>query len=110
MESKSREAVVRVPVVVTRNFVLFPERAVPLVINRPQSVAAVNASVEQFDSRVIVVAQRKETGDGSKVFADDPYRVGVLARIDRKIGDNKRGFQLIVTGLQRVRLGELNDT
>ena len=110
MESKSREAVVRVPVVVTRNFVLFPERAVPLVINRPQSVAAVNASVEQFDSRVIVVAQRKETGDGSKVFSDDPYPVGVLARIDRKIGDNKRGFQLIVTGLQRVRLGELNDT
>jgi ATP-dependent Lon protease len=97
------------PVIVTRNFVLFEGRTVPLVINRPQSVAAAEAAVHNHDSRVIIVAQRRETGDGVRVGRDDAYTVGTLARIDRKTGDRKRGFQLVVTGLERVHVSDLSD-
>lgn len=97
------------PVVVTRNFVLYPDRTVPLVINRAQSVAAIEESLGRHGGRVLIVAQRKETGDGSRVAPDDPYSIGVVAKIDRKIGDSKRGFQLIVTGLERARLETISD-
>jgi ATP-dependent Lon protease len=96
-----------IPVVVTRNFVLFPGRTVPLIINRAQSIAAVNAAIEKFDSRVIIVTQKKETGDGTIVAKGDNYSIGVLARIDRFIGDQKRGYQLVVTGLTRVHLKDV---
>ena len=99
----------KIPIVVTRNFVLFPNRTVPLVINRKQSVAAVVAAAEKFDNRIIVVAQKSETGDGSRVSKDETHALGVLARIDRKVGDSKRGFQLVVTGLERVRLKNVSD-
>jgi ATP-dependent Lon protease len=98
------------PVIVTRNFVLFEGRTVPLVINRPQSVAAAEAAVAEHDHRVIIVAQRRETGDGVRVGKDDAYAVGALARIERKTGDRKRGFQLVVTGLERIHLSDVSDS
>lgn len=104
----SEGATIAVPVVVTRNFVLFPGRTVPLIINRAQSVAAVNAAVKNFNSQVIIVAQKKETGDGSIVSKGDSHTVGVLARIDRFIGDPKRGYQLVVTGLTRILLNDVS--
>jgi ATP-dependent Lon protease len=107
MDKQSELPVTGLPVVVTRNFVLYPDRTVPLVINRPQSIAAIEESLSNHAGRVLVVAQRKETGDGSKIVPDDPYMVGVTAKIDRKIGDSKRGFQLIVSGLERVRINRI---
>jgi ATP-dependent Lon protease len=98
------------PVIVTRNFVLFEGRTVPLVINRPQSVSAAEAAVVNYDNRVIIVAQRRETPDGSRIGRDDAYTVGALARIDRKSGDRKRGFQLVVTGLQRINISDVSDS
>jgi ATP-dependent Lon protease len=109
MDANSKAKANRIPVVVTRNFVLFPGRTVPLVINRPQSVAAVLAAAESFENRIIVVAQRLETGDGSRVHKDETHLLGVLARIDKKVGDSKKGFQLVVTGLERVALKEVSD-
>ena len=109
MELQEQAAGAGLPVVVTRNFVLYPERTVPLVINRAQSVAAIEESLANHGGRVLIVAQRKETGDGSRVFTDDPYGIGVVAKVDRKIGDSKRGFQLIVSGLDRVAIREMRD-
>jgi len=109
MDAKSENLMPGLPVVVTRNFVLFPGRTVPLVINRPQSVAAIHSAMESHGGKVLIVAQRKETGDGSRVIAGETFGLGVLARIDRKIGDSKRGFQLIVTGVERVRLHDVTD-
>ena len=109
MDAKSENLMPGLPVVVTRNFVLFPGRTVPLVINRPQSVAAIHSAMESHGGKVLIVAQRKETGDGSRVIAGEAFGLGVLARIDRKIGDSKRGFQLIVTGVERVRLHDVTD-
>jgi ATP-dependent Lon protease len=97
------------PMIVTRNFVLFEGRSVPLVINRAQSVAAAEAAAVDHDHQVIIVAQRRESGDGGRVGKDDSYMVGALARIERKTGDKKRGYQLLVTGLERVHLANISD-
>jgi ATP-dependent Lon protease len=94
----------KLPVIVTRNFVLFPGRTVPLAINRKQSIEALNAAMSHHLQRVIVVLQKKETGDGSTILTDELHQVGVLARIEKKTGDAKRGFQLIIDGLERVKL------
>ncbi len=107
-KGKGRDTIMGMPVVVTRNFVLFPGRTVPLIINRVQSVAAVNASIQSFDSQILIVTQKNESGDGSIVATGDNHMVGVLARIDRFLGDQKRGYQLVVTGLTRVRLSDVS--
>jgi ATP-dependent Lon protease len=109
MDAVVTEGLLRIPVLVTRNFVLYPGRTVPLLINRPQSVAAVTAGQDTFDGRVIVVSQRHETGDGSSINKGEVHLIGVLARIDKKVGDAKKGFQLVVTGLERVALSDVDD-
>jgi ATP-dependent Lon protease len=109
MDAVVTEVLLRIPVLVTRNFVLYPGRTVPLLINRPQSVAAVTAGQDTFDGRVIVVSQRHETGDGSSINKGEVHLIGVLARIDKKVGDAKKGFQLVVTGLERVALSDVDD-
>lgn len=93
------------PVIASRNFVLFPDRTVPLIINRPQSMKAVERSggVEQL---IVVVAER-EHGEDSKVKAEYVYNYGTLARIEKVVGNSDAGYQLHVHGLNRVHLKDV---
>lgn len=96
-----------VPVIPSRNFVLFPERQVPLYINRPQSIEALNQA-KATDQYVIVVAQKSDHSSKT-VSLSAIHQIGTLGKILKVEGESKGGFQVLIEGLRRVRLIDLQD-
>lgn len=64
---------------------------------------ALESVIKSDGDRVLLVAQRHDTGD-SEPKVEDLYKVGVLARIDRHEGNADRGYQLVLTGLTRYHV------
>ncbi len=93
------------PILAIRNSVLFPHLTISVSIDRSESVAAVEAAIETEDKLLAVFAQHDaEARDPS---LEHLYRVGTDAVI-REVRRNERGLQLLLYGLERVRLGELD--
>src|SRR5436190_11951506 len=92
------------PLLPLRNTVLFPHLFVPLSVGRPNSLAAIEAVLNTEDKTFIVAAQ-KDSGNEEPGFAD-LYPVGTRAVI-KKMARNEGVIELIVQGVERVRLLEV---
>ena len=87
------------PVLPLRGTVLFPGITAPIGVGRKQSLAAVEEAAQQ-DNELLIVAQRDAD---ARVRVDALYEVGVVARIVQ-MTRAKGGVQLLVEGLERVRV------
>ncbi|MEE8526530.1 MAG: endopeptidase La [Thermoanaerobaculia bacterium] len=92
------------PILTIRNSVLFPHVAISVSIDRPESIAAVEAAMETEDKLLAVFAQHD--AEARKPAAEHLYRVGTDAVI-RQAAHTERGLQVIFLGLERIRLGEI---
>lgn len=97
------------PVVASRNFVLFPERTVPLIINRPQSIKAVDRAVSE-DMWIVVVAQRNQVSDDKNIMPIDLFHYGTLAKVEKVVGNKEHGYQLTIRGDRRVKFLNIENT
>ncbi|HSF20168.1 MAG TPA: endopeptidase La [Vicinamibacteria bacterium] len=94
------------PVFPLKNSVLFPFLGMPLAAGRPVSIAAVESAVGTEEKELLVVAQRDaEVQEPSR---RDLFEVGTKAVIRRLAPVPEGGLQLVVQGLDRVRIGELS--
>lgn len=76
----------------------------PLVVGRPRSIEAVANSKKEHESLIVVVTQRlMSTGDPEP---NDLFRVGTLCRIDSTVDTENGGYQLVITGVARYRIGD----
>src|ERR1700737_607141 len=91
----------RLPVLPLRDVVVFPYVAMPLLVGRAASLAALEAA-SGVDNLVMLVAQRDpETQDP---VAADLYRVGVVARV-RQLSRLATGtVKVLVEGITRARV------
>ncbi|MDX9730422.1 MAG: endopeptidase La [Bdellovibrionales bacterium] len=110
------EAGKRLPVLALRNLVLFPGISIPIRVGRNQSLKAIRHARElahgDAPARIIAVLQSNGDIDHSGfVTANDIHRIGVLCEIgqikERSKGTDSDGLQLIVKGVERVRLEDL---
>ncbi|MDW8222352.1 MAG: endopeptidase La [Gemmatales bacterium] len=90
------------PVLPLRNTVIFPATFAPLSAGRPGSVAAIEAAVGREDKSLVIVAQRDPQQEQPNKL-EDLYPVGTLAVI-RKLARTANGLDILVQGLERVRL------
>jgi ATP-dependent Lon protease len=88
------------PVLPLRQGVLLPGGLIPLTVGRPGSVAAAEAA----DEWILVAVQRRAEDDPG---ADTLLPVATLARIADRTRDRRGHLVLVVNGVQRVRLGDL---
>lgn len=98
---------ITLPVLPVKNTVLFPYLFLPLSVGRPKSVAAVEAAIASEDKTLCVVAQRSP--DVEVPGVDDLYTVGTRAVI-KKLSRAEGGIEILVQGLDRVRVIELVQT
>lgn len=96
------------PVIPMRNMVLFPGQTLPVVVGRPRSRAALEAALKNESDWILLVAQKHDLGD-LEPAVEDLFKVGVLARIDRHEGNAERGYQLVLTGLNRYKVDKFID-
>src|SRR3989338_4531481 len=90
------------PLIAIKNTVLFPRIIVPLVIQRPKSVAALEYAMAR-DNYVFFVAQRNLKDDTT---VDDLYRVGTLGRIITSTR-TPEGYKVDVEGMARGEMPNL---
>ena len=89
------------PVVATRNVVIFPGTTLSLNVGRAKSLAAIDAA-QLADGLIVAIAQRHEgNADPSK---EGLYTVGTLCKIEKQRGSSEHGYQILLRGVRRVRV------
>ncbi|HZP97697.1 MAG TPA: endopeptidase La [Candidatus Limnocylindria bacterium] len=98
-----------VTLVPLREMVVFPKLVVPLGVGREKSVAAVTTAMNEERRLVILAAQRDAEIDDPQ--PDQIHNVGTIAEIVRLLRIPDGSAQIIVQGVQRVRItGYLPET
>ncbi len=98
-----------VPILATRNLVLFPGVVSPILVGREASLQLVNALKDRQDSTFAIFCQKDAEKD--EPDTDDIYEYGVYAKIIRVLempGGNN--LTVIVQGLGRCKLIKLTST
>lgn len=96
----------RIPILVTRNIVLFPGIITPVIVGREKSVALVEYLKKNNDQTLAVFCQKDQTLESPEF--KDIYPWGVYARMVRVIEmPDSENFTVIIQGLGRCELKEL---
>src|SRR5712692_5533571 len=85
-----------------REMVVFPKLVVPLGVGREKSVSAINAAMIEERHLIVLAAQRDAEIDD--VQPEQIHNVGTVAEIVRLLKIPDGSAQIIVQGLQRVRI------
>ena len=91
----------RLPVLPLRDVVLFPHVAMPLLVGRAGSIAAVAAATDGA-KEVVLVTQR--SADVHSPVPTDLHRVAIVARLQQVIRLNGGTTKILVEGISRVRV------
>jgi ATP-dependent Lon protease len=103
-EENPEQLPTEVGVLALRNAVLFPEMAMPLSVGRPRSVALVDEASEGSGVIAVVSQRDPETEDPS---VEELYEYGTLCRILKVLRLAKDNLNVIVQGIQRIRVEEI---
>src|SRR5512135_3617384 len=98
--SPMSEAPRRPAVLPLRDVVVFPNVAMPLLVGRPASLAAIEAAASD-NGLLFLVAQR--SADTEEPAASDLHRVGVLARIVQASRQANGTARILIEGVARAR-------
>jgi ATP-dependent Lon protease len=111
---KRQEASLLLPL---RDVVLLPGITVPIIAGRPRSVAVAEATAIASPKQLVIATIRPEAGqrlEGNENIEietlDELYPVATLVTVQRMVRLPMGPIQLIVQGIERVRLEELRLT
>jgi len=97
-----------IPVLPTRNAVIFPDTALPLLVGRKVSIEALVRAREQGDW-ILIVAPKNQDPEKDPT-AKDLYTVGTLAKIESREGDASSGFRILIRGHARFHIESFMET
>jgi ATP-dependent Lon protease len=95
------------PLVPLKNAVLFPHLIMPLSVGRASSVAAIESALSSEDKTLVLSAQRDASIEEPALPDLNP--IGTKAVI-KKMARSSEGLQVLVQGLERVAIGEAEQT
>ena len=90
------------PLVPLRELVVFPKLVMPLGAGREKSVNAINAAMSEEKHYILLAAQKDAEIDD--VAPDQIHSVGTIAEIVRLLRIPDGSAQIIVQGIERVRI------
>ena len=88
------------PVLPIKNTVLFPNLLMPLSVGRPQSIAAIDASIAREDREILVITQRDSSVEIPS--SADLFPTATKAVIQRAKRNANGGYELLVMGVERA--------
>lgn len=89
------------PCIPLKNIVIFPSLIFPISVGRRKSLAAVEHSTRQTNSKMLAVLQHDIENEDPVV--GDLFKVGTLCSV-RRIEERDSGAQVILEGVQRVKI------
>lgn len=96
--------IVRLPVLICKGFVIFPEATSTIYAERSFSKTATKISLDKFEGYVVVVTQKSES-KVSDFSYEDISSTGTLCRISSSSGNTTLKLRLI--GLERIKIESL---
>jgi ATP-dependent Lon protease len=97
-----------IPILALKDFVMFAGMTVPIKAGREQSINAIRMLMtDEFKVKSEIIAVLKTIGsisEESELSIDNLQHIGTLCRVERIQGDEKSGFQIVLHGIDRVRL------
>ena len=100
MDVSDPNGVETLPVLPLKNTVLFPYLLLPLAVDKPFSVAAVEAALAREDKELVVVAQRNTSAE--VLLLTDLYAIGTKAVVKKKANQEHGGLEVILLGIERT--------
>ncbi len=97
-----------IPVLPTRNTVVFPDTTLPLLVGRKVSVEAL-ARAREKDNWILIIAPKSESPDRDPT-SRELYTVGTLAKIESSDGDETSGFRVLVRGVARFKIDSFTES
>ncbi len=95
------------PVVPLRDMVVFPHMMAPFIVGRETSVHALEQALATGGKRIFLIAQRDPKVD--EPVRDDLHDLGVVARVVQNLKLPNGNIKVMVEGIQRARLVELQE-
>ncbi len=92
----------KLPLLITRGTVLFPDQDIVLEVGREISVNNIHSSSEQYDNYILIVSQKVSSEDHPE--ADDIFHYGTLAKIVKLEKFEDSTYKVALKGLERVTL------
>lgn len=93
-----------IPLICTRDIIVFPEQEVSIEVGRPKTIKAVDEANINSDGYVVVVCQKEFQVD--EPGFDDIYNVGTLCLI-KTIRRKNNALTIVVKGIERVVVDEI---
>ena len=93
------------PVMPFNDFIVFPMMVLPILVNRDDAVAAIDAALAQ--DRIVLLVAEKSAGEEEPQRRKNFYEVGTAAAIIRMLKLPDGRTRVIVQGLMRARVKEL---
>ncbi len=105
MIDRTRDSVPqRLPLIPLRDLVLFPHMVTTLLVGRPRSVAALDASADSNEELFLVGQRDPELGEPAR---RDLYDVGCVARVAQSLRLPDGTMKVLVEGRERAKLVRL---
>lgn len=105
----------RWPILALRNLVLVPGMTVPIRVGRLQSMLALKRAQKMTaagsPTQLVVTLQKQgaEDNPSTLVKVESLHHVGVICEIEKTKGSETDGYQLLIKGLERVRLLNISE-
>jgi ATP-dependent Lon protease len=100
-KSQEKEQTSSTPILPLRDLVIYPFMVVPLFINRPKSVQALEKSVSS-GKQIFFIAQKDPKNDDPK--KDDIYRIGTIANILQVLKLPDGTIKVLAEGINRGKI------
>lgn len=95
----------RLPVLATKELIVFPSSSVPLTVTSKRNVQTIEYALNH-DSWILVVPLQ-EGKHPKEASLEDLYAFGTLCKVEQARGNNERGYQIIVNGIKRYDISKL---
>ena len=95
----------RLPVITIRDVVMFPGMSLPISVNRPKSVMAVEVALGAPGKYIIALSQKQAEVEDPK--EDDLFKFGVLAQITQSLKMPDGSMKVFLQGISRAVIENL---
>ena len=95
----------RLPVITIRDVVMFPGMSLPISVNRPKSVMAVEVALGAPGKYIIALSQKQAEVEDPK--EDDLFKFGVLAQITQSLKMPDGSMKVFLQGISRAAIERL---
>ncbi|WWO99740.1 MAG: endopeptidase La [Candidatus Dasytiphilus stammeri] len=105
MNRKCSSEGILIPVLALRNVVVYPHMVIPLFLGRTKSIKGLELAMNQ-GKKIMLVTQKEALID--EPFIEDIFNIGTVASIMQILRLSDGTIKVLVKGLKRARITELN--